>query len=242
MRCAPRPFVHGLLRCSLAFAGACTLLVATPLQGRAQDAPAPVAMPPDPNGTRLFFGPTGRALPKGGGYAGLYVIFPFVQVGVTDRVSIGGGTPLFLPLTSLAVWLTPKVQVLDRPSAQASIGCVHVISAGADDGGQAGVGYGVATFGSDRGAVTIGAGWNYIRSTTERHDGAIVMVGAERRVGRHTKLISENYVSRDVRVAMVGVRLIGDRFSGDFAMVVVPVDGTVVAFPMLNLVRAFGTR
>ena len=49
----------------------------------------------DPNGTRLAFGPTARAVPRGQAYLAVYQgIVPFVQVGVTDRFSIGGGTPL----------------------------------------------------------------------------------------------------------------------------------------------------
>lgn len=50
--------------------------------------------PLDPHDTRLFFAPTARSLKRGEGYVGVYEIFlPFVQVGVTDRFSIGGGTP-----------------------------------------------------------------------------------------------------------------------------------------------------
>ena len=55
--------------------------------------------PADPNNTRLFFGPTGRALPRGQVYLGMYeFVMPFVQVGITDRFSIGGGTPLVFGL------------------------------------------------------------------------------------------------------------------------------------------------
>ena len=50
----------------------------------------------DPNPTRLFFAPTGRSLKKGEAYFGVYeILLPFVQVGITDRISIGGGSPLF---------------------------------------------------------------------------------------------------------------------------------------------------
>ena len=49
----------------------------------------------DPNATRLFFAPTGRALRKGEGYFGVYeIVLPFVQAGITDRISSGAGTPL----------------------------------------------------------------------------------------------------------------------------------------------------
>ncbi len=45
---------------------------------------------------------------------GVYEIFlPFVQYGITDRISIGGGgdTP---------VWVTPKVQVIKMKSTEAA--------------------------------------------------------------------------------------------------------------------------
>lgn len=51
----------------------------------------------DPNRTRLFFSPTGRSLPRGGGYFGVYELFvPFVTVGVTDRLLLAGGSPFYL--------------------------------------------------------------------------------------------------------------------------------------------------
>jgi hypothetical protein len=49
----------------------------------------------DPNGTRLFFGPTGRPLERGQVYLGVFeFMMPFVQVGITNPISVGGGTPL----------------------------------------------------------------------------------------------------------------------------------------------------
>src|SRR5688572_33200507 len=68
----------------------------------------------DPNPTRLFFGPTGRSLKQGSGYVGVYeVLLPFVQVGLTDRISIGAGTPLVCCNGGdQPFWVTPKVQFL----------------------------------------------------------------------------------------------------------------------------------
>lgn len=48
--------------------------------------------------TRLLIGPTARALERSEVYIDdLAVFFPSVQVGVTNRVSIGAGTPLLVP-------------------------------------------------------------------------------------------------------------------------------------------------
>ena len=39
---------------------------------------------------------------------------PFVQVGVTDRFSIGGGSPILVSLLTgeFGIWITPKLQVI----------------------------------------------------------------------------------------------------------------------------------
>ena len=51
--------------------------------------------PRDPRNSRLMFAPTARSLRAGEGYVAVYEArLPFVQVGITDRISIGGGTPL----------------------------------------------------------------------------------------------------------------------------------------------------
>src|SRR4051812_703711 len=78
----------------------------------------------DPNPTRLFFGPTGRSLKQGAAYAGVYeIMLPFVQVGITDRISFGAGTPLiFGDGSAHPFWITPKVQLYSGAAAQVSVG------------------------------------------------------------------------------------------------------------------------
>jgi hypothetical protein len=191
----------------------------------------------DPNGTRLFFGPTARALPKGKAYLGIYEIFlPFAQVGVTDRVSVGGGTPLFFGGgTTHPFWLTPKVQVLSRRRAQAAVGVIHVLNI---DDAQAGIAYGVTTWGSADDSVTAGVGWAYVRGDDDA-DGVVAMVGAEHRSGRHVKLITENYVFRKGAIVTAGVRFMGERLSADLALgAPLGADGLIV-FPVINFVWTF---
>ena len=97
--------------------------------------------PGDPNTTRLFFGPTGRSLPKGRVYFGMYEgLMPFVQVGVTDRFSIGGGTPLVFGFDEgdRPFWVTPKLQLLDNGRTQVAVGALQ----GFVDGESGGIAYG----------------------------------------------------------------------------------------------------
>jgi hypothetical protein len=152
--------------------------------------------PADPNSTRLFFAPTGRSLKKGQTYLGVYeFLIPFVQVGVTDRLSVGGGTPLLFGFDNGArpFWVTPKFQVVNAGKTQASIGVMHAFSTGWDDGDShaAGIAYGVLTHGDDVKAVTAGAGMGY---AGDGGKAAIFMIGAEGRVRRNIKAITENYI------------------------------------------------
>jgi hypothetical protein len=196
-------------------------------------------MPADPNNTRLFFGPTGRALPKGQTYLGVYEFFmPFVQVGVTDRFSIGGGTPLLFGFEGDGLdrpyWVTPKLQVFSGRRTQVSVGLFQGFGGGAT----AGIAYGVATTGGALGSFTAGAGIAY-NDDGERT--AVVMVGADRQVRRNVKFVTENYVwGSGNGLVSAGVRFFGERLSADLALAAPVGDGLGgFVFPLVNFVYVF---
>jgi hypothetical protein len=192
----------------------------------------------DPNPTRLFFGPTGRSLEQGAGYFGVYeILLPFVQVGLTDRISFGAGTPLiFGDGSAHPFWITPKVQVYASESVQASIGVMHFLNVG---DGNFGIAYVVGTRGTTDSAVTGGVGYAYERSYNSNNGAAVVMIGAEHRMTRGIKILSENYIFNGGGILTGGVRWLGERFAADLALVV-PTDGvTTVAFPLVNVVYSF---
>lgn len=192
----------------------------------------------DPNPTRLFFGPTARALRQGGGYAGVYeIVLPFVQVGLTDRISLGFGTPLiFGEGTGHPFWITPKVQVYSGESAQASVGVMHFLNVG---DGNLGVAYAVGTRGTTDSAITGGIGYAYDRTYNSKNGAVVMMLGGEHRVTRGMKVMTENYFFNGGGILTGGVRWMGERFSADLAMVV-PTDGSeAVAFPLVNVVYSF---
>ena len=194
-------------------------------------------LPPDPNGTRLFFGPTGRSLPRGKTYLGVYeFIMPFVQVGVTDRFSIGGGTPLVFGFDEWdrPFWVTPKLQLVNRARTQIAVGTFHVFDTDSDGGG---VGYVVGTRGDTSASFTVGGGLAY---GTGGGRSGLLMVGGERQVRRNLKVITENYVWKDGNgVASAGVRFFGDRLSADLALGFPIGAETFFAFPVLNFVYVF---
>jgi hypothetical protein len=214
-----------------AFAVLSLLLIVPPVDAQ-EGTPAP-----PPNGTRLLFGPTARTLPRGQVYFGVYeFMMPFVQVGVTDRVSLGGGTPLFFGVdeASRPFWITPKVQLVRSQSTDVAIGALHVFAPGEGGGG---VGYVVATRGGERGAFSAGAGLAY-----DVHGGRapVVMLGGEREMRPGLRFITENYVWKNGSgMAAAGVRFYGDRLSADVALGVPIGLGEVFAFPVINFVYMF---
>jgi hypothetical protein len=192
----------------------------------------------DPNPTRLFFGPTARSLKQGTGYAGVYeIILPFVQVGVTDRISFGAGTPLiFGDGSAHPFWITPKVQVYSGEAAQVSVGVMHFLNVG---DGNLGIAYVVATRGSTDSAVTGGVGYAYDRTYDSKNGAPVGMIGGEHRVTRGMKVMSENYIFNGGGILTGGVRWMGDHFSADLALVVPTDGGTTIAFPLVNVVYSF---
>ena len=191
----------------------------------------------DPNPTRLFFGPTGRSLKKGEAYFGVYeVLLPFVQIGITDRLSIGAGTPLVFGDFERPVWVTPKFQVFRQGSVAASVGVMHFFNV---DDASIGIAYGVVTKGSGDSAVTVGAGYSYARTDDEDAGSGVVMLGGEHRVSKRIKLVTENYVFKGGGFASGGLRFFGEKLSADFGLVLPLAVDAFVIFPMINIVRKF---
>jgi hypothetical protein len=188
----------------------------------------------DPNDTRLLFGPTGRALPKGQVYLGVYdVLMPFMQVGITDRISIGGGTPLIFNTEDWdrLYWITPKVQLLSRNGTHVAAGVFH----GFDSNDHAGIAYGVVTKDAGSGSVTAGAGIGY---ASESGNGGVAMFGAEAPLRRNLKFVTENYIWKSSGIVSGGVRFFGEHLSADLAVGIIMVDSPV-AFPIVNFVYRF---
>lgn len=189
----------------------------------------------DPNDTRLAFGPTARSVPRGQAYLGVYQgIVPFVQVGVTDRFSIGGGTPLVFAVEDWdrPYWVTPKLQVYAGATSSAAVGVFHAVAG--DD--SVGVGYAVFTREQPRGSFTLGAGVGY---SGDGIAGGVVMVGGEVPVRRNIKWITENYAFSEAVVGSGGFRFFGERLAADLVIAVAFLDEGVFAFPVVNFVYRF---
>ncbi|HEX6037459.1 hypothetical protein [Longimicrobium sp.] len=190
--------------------------------------------PRDPNATRLFFGPTARAVGAGRGYLGVYeVLFPFLTYGVTDNFSISGGTPIVPDVIGELWYVAPKLTLVETETMAAAAG---VLMAG-DDGDVVGVAYGVGTYGGPDRSVTAGVGFGF--SGDEFSNQPVAMIGGELRTGASTKLITENYFApgEDGVVVSGGVRFFGERLSADLG-IATSLDADEF-FPLVNFVYSF---
>jgi hypothetical protein len=188
--------------------------------------------PTEPSGTRLLVGPTARALEQGQFYVDFsaFVGGPFAQVGVTDRVSIGAGTPVLVPgiQPGGVMVVTPKVQVYAGRNVDASVGVLQFLGPQVTP---AGIAYAVVTRGSLDTAVTGGVGVTY--SSERRADGAhasVVMLGGEKRLTPRLKILTENYAGFGGGLLCGGLRLTRGRGTFDFGFAaVVGADRPLVA-------------
>jgi hypothetical protein len=195
------------------------------------------ADPAEPSGTRLLVGPTGRALGQGRFYFDFstFVGGPFAQVGVTDRVSIGAGTPVLIPgLAPGAVMvITPKVQVYASQKVDASVGVLQFAGSAAIP---AGIAYGVVTRGSADAAITGGMGMTYIGG---RHGDAgegtpLFVLGAEKRLTPRLKVLTENYAAAGGALLCGGLRLTRGRRTLDVGVATLVGAGSPMAVPILR--------
>jgi hypothetical protein len=133
-------------------------------------------------------------------------------------------------------WFTPKLQVVATEQVQASVGVIHVT--GFDE--NAGIAYGVATFGSSDKALTTGLGYGYSGASRT----PILMIGGELRQSRRFKLVTENWLMPGGPGFMTGflsggVRFLGEHLTADLGFMVPLVDEGVTAFPLVSFAWHF---
>ena len=203
----------------------------------------------DPNSTRLFFTSTARPLKKGDGYVSSFMLFlPLVAYGVTDRLTIAGGTPI-LPMAFGRMWyFAPKYTVSKRERSGFAVGALgFVLPEDFADNGSVGIMYGAGTWGSRDRAITAGAGWGYVwaSGTSGVSNDPVIMLGGETRVSRRVKLITENWMFTSGQTegfVSGGVRFIGDRLSADLGVGGFTGTDGGCCFPLVNFVYNFGRR
>lgn len=205
----------------------------------------------DPNRTRLLFAPTGRALPAGQGYlADYYIFFPFLAYGVGDIVTLAGGITLFPFSSGQLLYLAPKVTVYQKDKVSFSTGTLLATGIGdlGDENEWVGLFYGVGTYGSPAGAVTLGLAYGMVEGELAKRPA--FMFGLEKQLSNRTKFVSENYLftADDDAFLLVsaGIRIFGDKLATDLALVTSPDFikdlGGFPFFPFVGFAYNFGIK
>ena len=173
----------------------------------------------DPNGSRLFFSPTGRPVRGGHGYFAVYeLFFPYLAFGIADIVTISGGISLVPGSSDQVVYLGPKITVPFGSDDFALAFGGHYLNSTMGAGDGIGILYGVATVGKPTAALTAGLGYGYAEGKFS--NSPLLMLGGELQISNSTKLISENLfpIGQDFSLLSLGVRFFGESLSTDFGM------------------------
>ncbi|MBI5022336.1 MAG: hypothetical protein HZB59_12950 [Ignavibacteriales bacterium] len=186
----------------------------------------------DPNRTRLFFAPTARSLKSGQGYFSDYeLFFPMLAVGIADRITLAGGMSLIPGAEEQALYFAPKITAIHSEKFDVA-GGVLFIHVPDDESYNFGIAYSVATYGTDRAALTCGLGWGFVEG--ELADEPIILLGGELRASNSVKFITENWIPPNSGVALcsIGIRFFGDQLAADLGLLT-PLGGATKGFPFM---------
>ncbi|MFT4606312.1 MAG: hypothetical protein ACI9W4_003062 [Rhodothermales bacterium] len=193
----------------------------------------------DPNDSRLFFAPTGRTLEQGSAYlTAYYIFFGFAAYGITDRVTLGGGTFLVPQAFGKLLYVAPKVQLIQVPGNSVSVG----VLAGFAERETAGIAYAVWTKGQPDRSLTAGVGFAF--GGGNFNSDPVIVLGGETRLGRRTKLVGEAYIAPTIGgggLFMGGIRFFGRNIAADIGLLgFATEDGGVPAIPWVSFAYNFG--
>jgi hypothetical protein len=215
---------------------------------------------PNPNQTRMLFGPTGRMLKKGEGYfSDVMIFFPGVAYGLTDNITIGGGTSLFpgMDANEQLFFFTPKIglNVLKDVDVAANLMLIRVpvdeddienanrflpdsLQTEVDVAKVVGLLFLTGTYGNRNSHVTFGAGFGVADESIS--DRPALVLGFEHRFARRMSFVSENWIFPELDQPIVsgGIRFFGDAMAIDLALLTV-FDEDVPAFPYIDFVWNF---
>jgi hypothetical protein len=186
--------------------------------------------PAHPNATTLLFSSTAYPLDRGDRfYWTAWFLLHGVAVGVTDRLTIGGGGTLIpgAGLHNQFFFFAPKLTLTGSEGPQAAVGAFAGVLPGFGDETHRSLGilYGVGSIGSREKNFTGGLGWGY--GGRRISSKPVVMVGGLLRGARQVALISENWFVPDdddgfddegyQGLMSLGLRFIGHKVSFDVA-------------------------
>lgn len=146
----------------------------------------------NPNATRYFFAPSAIPLRKREGYyQNAYLLANSVNVGLTDRFTVGGGV-----LIPLLFYVTPKYSFPVADHFYLGGGLLFTQSFITDFNLSAGIGYGLATVGNPEHNFTLGGGYGFFKSENQYKSTPmpIITLNGMSRISRRLSLVTENWL------------------------------------------------
>lgn len=157
------------------------------------------------NGNRVFFSPTGRGLRKNEAVLqDIDVYLLGFNYGITDFFSLGGYLSIVpgVNVSDQLLVLTPKVSFSVNESLHVGAGVLYAQIPGTGGVG-AGVGYGIATYGSADNNISAGLGYGFVNNDVGSTP--VILLSGQRRISRRISLLSENYIIADADAGMAGL-------------------------------------
>lgn len=146
----------------------------------------------NPNATRYFFAPSAIALKKREGYfQNAYLLANSVSVGLTDRITIGGGVVI-----PILFYVTPKISFKVNENLYLGAGILFTQSFISEVNLSAGIGYGLITIGNKEHNFTLGSGYGFAKmdSSYRTTPMPIVTLNGMTRIGKRLSLVTENWL------------------------------------------------
>ncbi|MEY5042404.1 MAG: hypothetical protein RLZZ414_1968 [Bacteroidota bacterium] len=192
--------------------------------------------------TRYFFCPTGIPIKRNKGYyQNVLVTTNFINYGITNNISIGGGFEFISTVLGTPIWfLTPKVGFDVSKNVHVAGG---VIMAGFDAEVSASLGYGVFTLGSSESNLSVGAGYGFFSGEFSKYP--TIMISGTHRLGNSIALLSENYIIPNSSYykgyfGIHGIRILSPKNSFDIGAIIIPVIADFIpALPFVGYARSF---
>jgi len=115
------------------------------------------------------------------------------------------------------LYIAPKFIPLRVEDFDLSVGVLYVSVPNNDEG--AGIAYTVATYGTEKAAITFGLGFGF--SGADFADQPIIVLGGEIRLSKSIKLLSENWfvLAEETNLLSFGLRFFGENLAADFGLV-----------------------
>jgi hypothetical protein len=204
---------------------------------------------PNPNATRLFFAPTAIPLRKGEGYyQNIYLVGNMFNVGVANNLSVGAGFDFISMFATMADEWRPvlnfnaKTGFKVHEQIHVGAGGIVVTMPGEFN---AGILYGLGTFGSFDNNFTFGTGWGFVDGEFERKP--FIMMGVMARFSEKIWFVSENWFApvddpNYYFVISYGLRFSGRKISVDLGFINNKdiVQAILIGIPYIDFVVKFG--